>query len=193
MAVDGRTARRLANRSAVVEAMLGLIDETGLEPSVEEIADRSGISERSIFRYFDGLDDLRRAAIERNFERVAPLLAVDDVGIGPLDERVARFVDTRLRACEAMGGASRVARRNAPFQPLVSAEVARFRRQLAEQVRAHFAPELQARTRAEADDVEVIVDVLVSVDAWDQLTSDLGRSRTQVRRAWTRALLALLG
>lgn len=189
---DGRTARREANRARVVEAMLELVDETGLDPAVEQVVERSGISERSIFRYFDGLDDLRRAVIRRNFERVEPLLPVERIGEGPLDDRIARFVETRLRVCEAIAGPARVSRRNAPYQPLVAAEIARSRRALGEQVRAHFAPELRARTKAEADDVEVVIDVLLSADAWDQLSTDHGRSRAQIRRAWTRALLAVL-
>ena len=180
---DGRTLRRQGTRDRVVEAMLELVDETGLEPTVEAVVERSGVSERSIFRYFDGLDDLRRAVIGRNFARVEPLLPVD---------RIARFVETRLRVCEAIAGPARVGRRNAPYQPLVAEEIARFRRMLGEQVRAHFAPELRRRTRAETDDLEVVIDVLLSVDAWDQLSSDHGRSRAQIRRVWTRSLLALL-
>lgn len=189
---DGRTARREANRRRVVDAMLGLVDEGELEPTVEQVVARSGVSERSVFRYFDGLDDLRRAVIRQNFERVEPLMAVADLGVGPLDERVARFVESRIAVCEAVAGPARVGRRNAPFQPLVAEEVARFRVLLGRQVRAHFAPELGARTPAAADDLEAVVDVLVSFDAWDLLTTVHGRTRAQVRRAWTRSLLRLL-
>ena len=189
---DGRTIRRERNRARVVESMLELVDEGVLEPSVERVVERSGVSPRSIFRYFDGLDDLRRAVIRRNFERVEPLLAVDDIGDGPLPDRVARFVETRLRVCEAMAGPARVSRLTAPFQPLVAEELARFRVLLADQVRRHFAPELALRSRAEADDLELVVDVLVSFDAWDRLTSVHGRSRAQVRRAWQRSLLAIV-
>lgn len=190
---DGRTVRRDRNRARVVEAMLELIDEGELDPSVGQVVERSRISARSVFRYFDGLDDLRRAVIRRNFERVEPLLVVEGLGEGPLEDRVARFVETRLRACEAMAGPARVGRRNAPFEPLVADEITRFRRLLGEQVRAHFASELRSRGRTEADDVEVMVDVLVSFDSWDQLTTAHGRTRAGIRRGWTRSLLALLG
>ena len=190
---DGRTLRRTRNRDLVVDAMLELVDEgNGVEPSVEQLVTRSGLSERSIFRYFDGLDDLRREVIRRNFERVAPLLAADALADGDLDDRVARFVDARLRACELMAGAGRISRRNAPVEPLLADELARFRRLLADQVRASFAPELQARTRADASDLEVVIEVLVSFDGWDLMSSGYGRSRTQIRRAWTRSLRTLL-
>jgi AcrR family transcriptional regulator len=191
-ATDGRTIRRERNRARVVESMLELLDEGELDPSVEQLVARSGVSARSIFRHFDGLDDLRRSVMARHFERVEPLLAVDDIGRGTLDDRVARFVETRLRACEAMAGPARISRLNAPFQPLVAEEITRFRRHLAAQVRAHFATELARRTRAEADDLEIVIDVLVSFDAWDQLSTAHGRTRAQIRRAWARSLTALL-
>ncbi len=173
--------------------MLELVDGTGLEPTVEHVVARSGISERSIFRYFDNLDDLRSAVIARNFERVEPLLAVDDLGRGSLEDRIARFVETRLRVCEALAGASRLARRTAAAQPLVAADVARFRGLLVDQVRAHFAAELAAHPKGARDDLEVVMDVLVSVEAWDQMATAHGRTRAQIRRAWTRSLTALLG
>ena len=192
---DGRTLRRTRNRDLVVDAMLELVDEgNGVEPSVEQLVARSGLSERSIFRYFDGLDDLRREVIRRNFERVAPLLSADGLADGDLDldDRVARFVDARLQACELMAGAGRISRRNAPVEPLLADELARFRGLLADQVRASFAPELQARTRPDASDLEVVIEVLVSFDGWDLMSSGYGRSRTQIRRAWTRSLRTLL-
>ena len=190
---DGRVLRRARNRDLVVDAMLELVDEgQGVEPSVEQLVARSGLSERSIFRYFDGLDDLRREVIRRNFERAAPLLSADGLGDGDLDDRLARFVDARLRMCELMAGAGRVTRRNAPVEPLLADELARFRRLLADQVRASFAPELRGRTGADASDLEVVVEVLVSFDAWDLMSSGYGRSRTQIRRAWTRSLRTLL-
>ncbi len=190
---DGRTVRRDRNRSNVVEAMLELIDSGMLDPTVEQVVARSGISERSIFRYFDGLNDLRGAVIRRNFERVEPLLVIVDIGQGMLWERIVRFVETRLRICETVAGLGRISRMTAPFEPLVAAERERFRRLLCEQVRVHFAPEFAALSQADAADVEVLVEVIVSFDAWDQLTSAFGRSRLQIRRAWIRGLSALLG
>jgi TetR/AcrR family transcriptional regulator of autoinduction and epiphytic fitness len=191
-AMDGRTIRRERNRSRVVEAMLELIDEGELQPTVEQVVERSGISARSVFRYFDGLDDLRRAVMHRNFQRIEPMLAVDHIGRGSFDDRVARFVETRLRACEAMAGPARISRLNEPFEPTVAEERSRFRGLLAEQVRVHFAAELAGRSRADAGDLEAVVDVLVSFDSWDQLTTAHGRSRPQIRRAWNRALTAIL-
>ena len=71
---DGRNQRRDRNRDAVVTALLELYREGQLGPSAEEIAARAGISVRSLFRYFDDVDALVRAAIARQQEHLAPLV-----------------------------------------------------------------------------------------------------------------------
>ena len=45
-AVDGRTARRDRNRTAVLDAILDLIQEGNPLPTVAEISERSGTSHR---------------------------------------------------------------------------------------------------------------------------------------------------
>ncbi|MFI0528109.1 MAG: TetR/AcrR family transcriptional regulator, partial [Ilumatobacteraceae bacterium] len=90
---DGRHARRDRNRLAVVDAMLQLYAEGNLDPSSDEIAERAGLSPRSLFRYFDDLDDLVRGAIGRQHERLLPLARLDVSVDSPLAARVARLVD----------------------------------------------------------------------------------------------------
>ena len=70
---DGRHARRDRNRLAVVDAILALFSEGNFEPTSDQIAERAGLSPRSLFRYFDDLEDLNRVAIARQFERVRQL------------------------------------------------------------------------------------------------------------------------
>ena len=115
--VDGRTARRDRNRNEVVEAALALVDEGVMDPSVDQLTERSGLSARSIFRYFDGLDDLRRAVIRSQFERLQPLLDSADAGDGALEARVKRFVDTRLKFNESIAGPARTAQMRAISPP----------------------------------------------------------------------------
>jgi AcrR family transcriptional regulator len=191
--VDGRTARRERNRQEVVEAALTLVDEGELDPSIEQLTKRSGLSARSIFRYFEGLDDLRRAVIRRHFERIRPLLEVPNPGDGPLDQRIRRFVETRLKVNEAVSGPARTARLRAPYAPVIADDIREYRQVLEAQVRQHFAPELKARSRAEAEDLVALIDVIVSFDGWDLLVNEHSRSKPQVRRAWTYALTQLLG
>ena len=72
--IDGRRARRDRNRETVVDAILSLYQEGNVSPSLDEIADRSGVSHRSVFRYFQDLEELYRVAIERHHAMLEPFL-----------------------------------------------------------------------------------------------------------------------
>lgn len=190
--VDGRTARRNRNREEVVEAALALVDEGVIDPSVEQLTGRSGLSARSIFRYFDGLDDLRREVIRSHFERLRHLLDSPGPETGSLEERIKTFVDSRIKFNEAVAGPARTAQVRAHFAPVIAEDIAGYRRELDAAVRRHFAPELKGRSRSEAEDLISVLDVLVSFDSWELMTVDHGRSRNQIRRAWTQAVQSLL-
>lgn len=191
--VDGRTARRDRNRMEVVEAALALMDEGEADPSVEQLTARSGLSARSIFRYFEGLDDLRRAVIRRHFDRLRPLLEQAETAEGDLDTRIRRFVDARVRFNESIARPARTAQIRAQFAPVLADDIQEYRKVMDAQVRRQFAVELKARSRAEADDVVALIDTIVSSDGWTRMVEDHGRSKAQVRRAWTLALESLLG
>ena len=67
--VDGRVARRERNRTAVLDAVLEMFGEESLFPTIEQASKRSGLSLRSVYRYFADPDELLEAAIRRNIER----------------------------------------------------------------------------------------------------------------------------
>jgi AcrR family transcriptional regulator len=141
MATDGRRLRREQNREAVVDALLGLFRDGNYQPSAVEVAARSGLSLRSLFRYFDDVDDLHRAAAARQIALALPLL---EPGIGPdaptLD-KIRAVVRARVRLFEEIGPSARALRACAHRHKPLAAELARnrafFRRQLA----VLFAPE----------------------------------------------------
>ena len=114
---DGRRRRRTQNREAVLDALVSLFDEGVYEPSSAEIAERAGLSPRSLFRYFDDVDDLSRAAIERQLAAALPLV---EPGVGseaPLPARIAELVDARVRLYEAIEPAARAGTGERPPQP----------------------------------------------------------------------------
>jgi len=118
---DGRTARRDRNRDAVLDAVLELFAEGDLTPSAEQVAARSGVSLRSVYRYVADRADLMRAAIDRHIARVEPLFVIDHVGEGTFDERVERFVTARMRGYEAIAATSRASRFRAPTNDMIRA------------------------------------------------------------------------
>lgn len=97
--VDGRTARRLANRDRILDVALDLVAE-GAEVSVEILAERAGVSVRSIYNHFPTARDLVAGMYERGTERVRPLLERAPSPDIPFDERVGQWVRVWARVQE---------------------------------------------------------------------------------------------
>lgn len=191
--VDGRHARRQRNRDAVVEALLGFYREGVLQPSTDQIAERAGISARSLFRYFDDVDDLCRVAISHQIERIGSRFFVDiDPGL-ELPDRVASFVQQRLDLYEAMGWVGVVARSREWFQPLVADELARARALFREQLRSAFAAELEPLDEAERARRVAGSDVFCSFEAYRLLLDDQRLDREQITAVLTDGLVRQLG
>jgi AcrR family transcriptional regulator len=190
---DGRNQRRDRNRDTVVEALLGLYREGNPGPSAEQIAERAGISARSVFRYFDDADAMVRAAIARQQAHLAPLYALDASPDMPLPERVERFISARVRLLEGMGDVGRVARSLAARQPLILAELARIRGTLRRQLTGLFAPEIDALAPGERTAAVAAADVVTSWESLDLMRNDQGLTRDQAVDAMAAALFRLLG
>ena len=191
-AVDGRTARRDRNRDAVLDAVIELFTEGHVGLVAADVAERSGVSLRSVYRYFDDLEALARAAIARQMERFGPVAEIDHLGEGPLDDRIERIVDSRLRLFEAIGATRRAAIQRAPSNPLLAEQLERTRVALAEQTEAMFAPELAALAAADRRDVAPALDLLLGFESIDQLRRAQGLDEAQTRRVLTTALTRLL-
>ncbi len=190
--IDGRTMRRNRNRTAVITALLEMIREGDLHPGAAEIADRAGVSHRSIFRYFDDLDDLVRTAIDQAFQDAAPLSTIPDPGSKTLDQRIADLVDARLALFTFVDGTMQLARMRAYSIPSIDEAIAvvaeEFRLQLGEQ----FAPELALLPQSERAFIVDAVLVLTSYDAYTIHVRLLASTTDRIRAAWISALTALL-
>ena len=189
---DGRTMRRHRNRTAVITALLDMIREGDLHPGAAEIAERAGVSHRSIFRYFDDLDDLVRTTIDQAFLDAAPLSSIPDVGDGTLDERVAAVVDARLALFASVDGPMQLARMRSYTIPSIDDEIAAIAEHFRKQLHQHFAPELSA---VDHPDREYIVDgilVLTSYDSYSIHLRLLASSPERMRASWITGVSALL-
>ena len=142
--LDGRRARRQQNRAAVLDALAELYGEGTYEPSAAEIAERAGLSPRSLFRYFDDVDDLNRATIDQQLDRARPLLAVDVRPEDPTVTKVERLVAARLRLYDDIAPVARAARICAWRHPVLAEQIATTRSYLRHQLERLFAPELDA-------------------------------------------------
>jgi len=176
--VDGRTARRDRNREAVLDAVLKLFAEDQLFPSAPQVAERSGVSLRSVFRYYEDTEALSRAAMARHLERVGPLFVLPDVEGASFDERVERFVTARLALYEAVAPSARAALVRGRSNTLVADQLAWARRQGREAIGTIFATELSTLPARRRRAVLDAVDVLFQFEGVEHLRVTLVRSRT---------------
>jgi len=191
--VDGRSAIRDRNRTAVLDAVLDLFSEDNLSPGPEEVALRVGLSVRSVYRYFDDHDSLTRAAIARNIERRALLFRIPAIGRGDLDDRVDRFVDRRLALQTEVGPTVRAARMRATFDEVVRADMEVSRTFLRGQIERHFAPELTTGDPARDAARLAAADALFAFESLDHYLVHRRLTAAEARPLLVDALGALLG
>lgn len=192
ISTDGRTMRRKRNREAVIEALISLIREGDLSPTVAAIADRAQVSHRSIFRYFDDLNDLARTAIDTAFRKSFSLSVIPDVGKGRLEYRVETMVKKYVDTLEHTHSLGRVARSRQLEIPEIDRGLTTIAELRLEQIRAHFAPELEQMTEPHADAITSSIMSIVSLDAYDMKLRVFDRTRDEIARDWRTSLLALL-
>lgn len=189
--VDRRRLRTERGRDAVVEALLSLYDEGDPQPGAARIAERAGVSERSVFRYFDDLESLAAAAIERQSARVAPAFAPPDP-TGDLDARIHALVDQRLGVHDAAAAVAHAGAILEPRSPTVARAFAFRRRYLRKQLAVQFADELAAATGTARSDLLDALDAVSCFEYLDYLRTVAGHSRSRTRAIATRTLHALL-
>jgi AcrR family transcriptional regulator len=192
-AADGRQLRRRRNRDAVVEALLDLYQEGVLQPSTEAIAARAGLSPRSLFRYFEDVDDLTATAMRRQQARIRHLVPVGVDPDQPTAVKIGALVEQRFRLFDALGTAAVAARIRAPFHPPLAELVRQNRAFLRSQIERLFAPELATLPTDRAAGVLAAADVLTTFEAHRQLLDDLRLDPPRARAVLNQALLTLLG
>ncbi|MHB8506820.1 MAG: TetR family transcriptional regulator, partial [Acidimicrobiales bacterium] len=67
--LDGRVLRGRRNRESEVEAFLSLIEEGDERPTARAIAERAGVSLRSVFQHFDELEQIYEVAGRRQVRK----------------------------------------------------------------------------------------------------------------------------
>jgi AcrR family transcriptional regulator len=174
----------------VIDAVFALAEEGKVPMTAELVSDRAGVSTASIFRYFDGLDDLQFQTYQRFCSRFAPLMeAVTD---GSLEDRIGVFVATRLDLYEQAGAMMRLGRMRAlEHQALLEAST-ETKASLATQVRGTFAQEIAGTSPSRTAELVAVIDAFTSLEAWDVLRRTHARSRTQINRTWTRGVALLI-
>lgn len=186
---DGRRARRHRSRDLVVDALLDLLDEGVLRPTAQQVAERSGVSLRSIFRIFDDVETLHATAAAHQLARVRHLF-VDVAALGTVADRVDEMVAINARLYESVAPVRRAALRAAPESAPLREQLGRVREWLRSEIDRVFSEELAA---APSPAVASAVELAMSFEAWDQLRTSQQLSAVDAAGVVRAAALALLG
>ncbi|MBN2624237.1 MAG: TetR/AcrR family transcriptional regulator, partial [Acidimicrobiales bacterium] len=188
---DGRAARAARTRSAIVDATVALVEEGDLRPTAPRIAERAGVSVRSVFQHFDDLPSLHTAVVQRVLERLAVLVVPVDPG-RPLEERITTFTRQRSALLEAVTPFRRAAAVHGPFAPEIRRAIAEGSAFLRSEVEQVFAPELASMEATERREVVGAVAATSSWAVWDALRAEMGHSPEQAGAVVERTLRSLL-
>ena len=166
--VDGRAARSAKTRDAIADALLDLLAEGRMRPTAREIAERAGVSVRSVYVHFDDLEDLFCVAANRHLTRIGPMLQPVPA-TGTLAARAGEVVRQRAGLYAKVGTVGRATQLNAQFSPTL----ARVLREAHERSRADlervFADELHDAGVERRAQIVAVLDVLTGSDAFHTL------------------------
>lgn len=192
--MDGRRARRVKGRLAVLDAVIDLVAEGHTPPTVDQVAERSGVSVASVFRYFESVEEMQSEAVARFGDRYQHLFMwtppASDSAFG---DRLEALVTARLDLYEAIHPVARFARQRSLVNPHVATRLAAVRADQYRQIEASFATELTPLPAHAARQITDAVAAVVAFEGWDLLHSDLGRSRSEIAATWTSAISSLFG
>jgi AcrR family transcriptional regulator len=188
---DGRTLRRLRNEERAVDAFLDLLAEGNERPTAQQVAARSGVSIRSIFRLFEDVDSLHVAAIARQAHHVAELQQ-PIAASGPVGVRIDAVVAGLTAVYEDIAPLRRLAMRVAHTSPTIAAGLARHRRLTRSQLRRTFASELAALPARDRSDATDALEAATSWETWDGLRTGQALPPATARRIVRRLVAGAL-
>ena len=192
--LDGRQSRTARSRLAICEACLDLVQEGVLQPSADQVAERAGLSRRSIFNHFADLAELYDAVVEVGMQRCAPLLEQISEQ-GPVARRVEKLVAVRSRFLEAAAPFTRALTSQALVGPASDQALRVSRNALRiqhEEVARLFEGELASLPASERTEVLEAIAANLAPLHWEYLRRSRGNSLPRARAILQRTLLAIL-
>jgi AcrR family transcriptional regulator len=189
--VDGRNARADRTRAAVATALLALLQEGHLRPTAAQIAERAGVSLRSVFQHFEDLESLYAAVADAQMERLSRLIS-QDAGEGPLAPRTRAFVERRAELLETITPVRRAALLQEPFSKELERRLRGAHEMARRELERTFAPELERLPARGAAGLVFALDVATNWSAWDTLRRMNGLSIKESRRVMEGMIRALL-
>jgi AcrR family transcriptional regulator len=142
--------RAYRTRLAITDAFVNLIEEGDLSPSMPDVANRAGVSLRSLYYHFRNAESLYESVIRRQEPLISRVLVSLD-HVSPLRNRAHNLVAQRCEIYRQIAPLRRAVQLNADARDSLTIRTARRRLEyvLARHANETFAPELrEAVTRA---------------------------------------------
>lgn len=182
---DGRAERTRRSKDTIVEALLSLYKDGNFVPTAQEVADRSGMGIRTVFRHFNEMESLFIAGdtlLHKLYDdKTAPILD------GSLEQRCQQLVDLRAKNCA----------RICPYIMAAQAQAWKYKilksnyRKLCAVFKKRmliFIPELNNQPQAVIDSVELIL----SFESWQRLRHIQKLSQKESKAIMLRTLRAVM-
>lgn len=99
---DGRHLRVVRGKEAAIDALLALYTEGRPYPTFADIAERAGISERTLFRYFGSYDDFIAEAARTLFPKISKYFTSESIE-GNLRTRLVALAELRCKFVKQYG------------------------------------------------------------------------------------------
>jgi TetR/AcrR family transcriptional regulator, regulator of autoinduction and epiphytic fitness len=177
---DGRAARSHRTRRAIIDAMRALHAEGDLRPTALRIAERAGVSLRTIWQQFPDREALLVEAVRRDREILRSLVEKIDPG-QPLAARIGAFVGQRARILEEMTPTWRAARIQTPFSDQLRLNRGRKTAGGRVELERLFRAELSQLPAAQREQLTDTLHAITIWAFWESLRTDLGLSPLQAR------------
>jgi AcrR family transcriptional regulator len=189
--VDGRNARAERTRGAVAAAMLALIQGGNLRPTAAEVAERAGVSLRSVFQHFDDMESLYADAAAAQMARLGHYISQEPAA-GTTQQRLEAFVERRSELLELVTPVRRAAILQEPFSEVLAARLRWAHDMARDEVERTFSPELEEIRLEDRDETATALDVATNWPAWDSCRRLNGLSIAASKRVMARTIRALL-
>jgi AcrR family transcriptional regulator len=181
--VDGRRLRSERTKQAIIEAYLELLRESPLIPTAAQIAQRAGISVRSVFERFNDLNALSLATADFAIAQAQAESAARDVHADRA-ARIRSHVHTRAIACEKWLPLWRVLVTTQQELSELRQRVTLARLGNVARMRLMYGPELELLPERERERLLMVLGTVVSFESWDQMRHGYRLSIEECETAW---------
>jgi AcrR family transcriptional regulator len=189
--IDGRNARAERTRGAVAAAMLALIQGGNLRPTAAEVAERAGVSLRSVFQHFDDMESLYADVAAAQMARLGHYISQEPAA-GTTQQRLEAFVERRSELLELVTPVRRAAILQEPFSEVLAARLRWAHDMARDEVERTFSPELEEIRLEDRDETATALDVATNWPAWDSCRRLNGLSIAASKGVMARTIRALL-